>query len=64
MYVNPRKMIESFKTSKREKVVDIFDSRKLDTVWTRYFWAYYYQLGKLLAHPKLFTKIHGFVNVV
>jgi hypothetical protein len=26
--------------------------------------AYYYQLGKLLAHPKLFTKIHGFVNVV
>jgi hypothetical protein len=57
-------MIESFKASGREKVVDIFDSLKLDNVWIRYFWAYYCQLGKLLAHPKLFAKIHGFVNVV
>jgi hypothetical protein len=63
MYVNHKEMIESFKASKREKVVDIFDSLKLNNVWTRYFWAYYCQGGKLLAHLKLFAKIHGFVNV-
>jgi hypothetical protein len=64
MYVNPKEMIEPFKVSRREKVVDIFDGLKLDNVWTKYFWVYYYQLVKLLAHPKLFAKIHAFVNVV
>jgi VanZ family protein len=30
MYVNLKEMIQSFKASRREKVVDIFDSLKLD----------------------------------
>jgi hypothetical protein len=46
MSINPRKTIESFKVLEREKVVETFDTFNFGDAWTKYFWAYYCQLGK------------------
>jgi hypothetical protein len=34
-----------------------------NNAWTRYFWAYYCQLSKQLAHFKPFAYIFGFVDI-
>jgi hypothetical protein len=46
MSINPRKTIESFKVLWREKVVETFDTFNPNDASTKYFWAYYCQLGK------------------
>jgi hypothetical protein len=46
MSINPYETIDDFKACGREMVVESFDNLQLIVVWTRYFWAYYCQLGK------------------
>jgi hypothetical protein len=46
MSINPYETIESFKSRGREIMLESFDNLQLGVVWTRYFWAYYYQLSK------------------
>jgi hypothetical protein len=46
MFINPNETIDNFKAHGREMVVESFDNLQLGVAWTRYFWAYYCQLGK------------------
>ncbi len=50
MSINLDKTIDDFKAHGREMVMEmvmeIFDNLQRNVVWTRYFWAYYCQLGK------------------
>jgi hypothetical protein len=46
MSTNPNETINDFKARGREMVVESFDNLQLGVAWTRYFWAYYCQLGK------------------
>jgi hypothetical protein len=46
MSINPGETIDDFKAREREMVVESFDNLQPNVVWTRYFWAYYCQLGK------------------
>jgi len=55
---------KSFKACGREKVMETFNTFNLDHAWTKYFWAYYCQLGKQLTHFKPFANILGFVDVI
>jgi hypothetical protein len=34
--------------------VEGFDTLKLNDAWTKYFWAYYCQLGTYLCHFQIF----------
>jgi hypothetical protein len=44
--INPNETIDDFKACGREMVVKSFDTLQPSVVWTKYFWAYYYQLDK------------------
>jgi hypothetical protein len=46
MSINPNETIDNFKAHGKEMVVESFDNLQPSVVWTRYFWAYYCQLGK------------------
>jgi hypothetical protein len=46
MSINLNENIDDFKAHGGEMVVESFDNLQLGVVWTRYFWAYYYQLNK------------------
>jgi hypothetical protein len=46
MSIKPNETIDDFKARGREMVVESFDNLQLGLAQTRYFWAYYYQLGK------------------
>ncbi len=46
MSINPNETIDDFKEHGKEMVVENFDNLQLNVVWTKYFWAYYCQLGK------------------
>jgi len=58
------KTTKSFKTWGREKVMETFNTFNPDDAWTKYFWAYYCQFSKQLAHSKPFANILGFVDVI
>jgi hypothetical protein len=46
MSINPNETIDDFKAHGKEMVVESFDNLQHGVVWTRYFRAYYCQLGK------------------
>jgi hypothetical protein len=46
MSINPNETIDDFKALRGEMVVENFHNLQPSVVWTRYFWAYYCQLGK------------------
>jgi hypothetical protein len=46
MSINPNETIDDFKACGRETLVESFDNLQSDVAWTRYFWAYYWQLSK------------------
>jgi hypothetical protein len=46
MSINPNETIDDFKAHGREMAVESFDNLQPGVVYTRYFWAYYFQLGK------------------
>jgi hypothetical protein len=46
MSINPNETIDDFKAHGREMVVGNYDHLQPNVAWTRYFWAYYYQLCK------------------
>jgi len=46
MFINPNETIDDFKARGREMVVGSFDNLQPNVDWTKYFWAYYCQLGK------------------
>jgi hypothetical protein len=60
----PFETTKSFKVWGEEKVMETFDTFNPNDAWTKYFWAYYCQLGKQLANSKPFANILGFVNVI
>ncbi len=43
--INPNETIESF-TARGKEMVENFDNLQPRVAWTKYFWAYYSQLGK------------------
>jgi methylthioribose-1-phosphate isomerase len=46
MSINPNETIDYFKAHGREMVVESFDNLQPSVIGIKYFWAYYYQLGK------------------
>jgi hypothetical protein len=46
MSINPNETIDDFKACGKEMMVESFDNLQLGVARTKYFWAYYCQLGK------------------
>ncbi len=44
--INLYETIDDFKAHGREMVVESYDNLQANVSWTRYFWAYYFQLNK------------------
>jgi hypothetical protein len=40
-------------------VAECFDTLKFSDAWTKYFWAYYCQLGTYVHHFQIFFLIFG-----
>jgi hypothetical protein len=55
---------KSFKAWGSKKVMKTFNTFNPNDAWTKYLWAYYYQLDKQLTHSKPFANILGFVDVI
>jgi hypothetical protein len=63
MSINIRETIESFKAWGRIRWWKPLIPSNPNNAWTKYFWVYYCQLGKQLAHFKPFAHILGFVDI-
>jgi len=46
MFINPYETIDDFKACGKEMAMGSFNNLQFGVAWTRYFWAYYCQLGK------------------